>query len=132
MNVKAVEFHSELDCRAVADDEWRLLSPFRAKVFHSDGTEEWLIAHEGFVWDGASVPRIPGAYMLFGGRARRSALLHDWLYRIGRSRDFADAVFLAAMKAEHESLFTRAFMWTGVRMFGWLFYRGKSAASAAK
>jgi hypothetical protein len=124
MTVASLAFHSELDARFIGDNEWRLLSDFKAKVFHREGDEEWLIVPEGFEWDGASVPRVPFAYMLFGGRARRSALLHDFLYSQRRDRDFADAVFLAAMRHE-ENAFTRAFMHAGVRIGGWVAYLNK-------
>jgi hypothetical protein len=74
------------------------------------------------------VPRLPGVFLLFGGHARRSAVLHDWLYcQPGVPRKFADAVFRAAMRAEGESWFTRTLMFTGVRLFGG-FVRGKACA----
>jgi hypothetical protein len=115
-----VEYHSELDVRVVADG-WMLLLPFEAKLFYPSGDEEWLIVPAGFTTDGASVPRIPGAYMLFGGRARKAATLHDYAYERRRNRAWADSVFLAAMEHEENS-FVRGFMYAGVRLGGWSRY----------
>jgi hypothetical protein len=115
-----VEFLSELDARAVKGG-WQLLAPFEAKLFYPSGDEEWLIVPAGFTTDGASVPRIPGAYMLFGGRARKAATLHDYAYSRRRNRSWADAVFLAAMEHEENS-FVRGFMYAGVRLGGWSRY----------
>lgn len=116
-----IEFRSELDARAVGGNAWQLLAPFEAKLFYANGDEEWLVVPTGFVTDGASVPRLPLAYMLFGGRARKAATLHDYLYSRRRDRAFADAVFLAAMEHE-ESSFVRGFMYLGVRLGGWSRY----------
>lgn len=53
---------------------------------------------KGFVFDGDSVPRIPGVHALFKGRALRESALHDWLYFSGEvSRKEADLVFLDSM-----------------------------------
>jgi hypothetical protein len=119
MTVTAVAFHSELDTRVVGDDEWLLLADFKAKLTHDDGTEEWVIAPYGFLTDLASVPRLPVVYLLFGNRARRSAVIHDYLIRSGRSRDFADEVFFVAMgvkQGDDEGEFHRFGMFLGVRL----------------
>jgi hypothetical protein len=115
-----VEFLSELDVRVVHGG-WVLLAPFESKVYYHD-TTEWITVPAGFMTDGASVPRLPMAYMLFGGRARKAATIHDWLYERRRNRAFADAVFLAAMENE-ESAFVRGFMHAGVRLGGWTRYQ---------
>lgn len=115
-----VEFLTELDVRAVPAG-WMLLLPLEAKLFYPNGDEEWLIVPSGFTTDGASVPRLPLAYMLFGGRARKAATLHDYCYERRRNRAWADAVFLAAMEQE-ESAFVRGFMYAGVRLGGWVHY----------
>jgi hypothetical protein len=116
-----VVFLSELDARAVGRDGWQLLAPFEAKVIYPNGDEEWLIVPAGFTTDGASVPRLPLAFLLFGGRARKAATLHDYAYSRQRTRAWADAVFLAAMKNE-ESRFVRGVMYLGVRLGGWTRY----------
>jgi hypothetical protein len=119
--IERVEFLSEFEARAVGRKQWALLTPLQAKVFYANGDEEWVIVPAGFVTDGASVPRLPLAYMLFGGRARKAATLHDYLYSRFRDRSFADAVFFTAMEKE-ESATVRLLMWLGVRVGGWSRY----------
>lgn len=115
-----VEYLTELDVRVVPAG-WMLLLPFEAKLHADDGTQEWLVVPAGFTTDGASVPRLPGAYLLFGGRARKAATLHDYCYERQRDRAQADAIFLAAMEQE-ESAVVRGLMWAGVRLGGWTRY----------
>jgi hypothetical protein len=111
-----VEFTSELDLRATLDGNWLLLSPLSVLI---DGTTYTVPA--GFPTDLASVPRLPGLYTLFGGKARRAAVLHDWLYSQREyPREWCDAVFYSAMTTE-EGWFTRGMMWLGVRVGGWAF-----------
>lgn len=42
-----------------------------------------VVIPEGFETDLASVPRLPIIYTIWGNRAHREAVLHDYLYRIG-------------------------------------------------
>lgn len=117
-----VTFLSPFQVEAVGRNEWKLLQAFTVEV-ENDRIFSIISVPCGFVTDLASVPRLPGAYLLFGGRARRSAALHDALYRRGADRSYADAVFMAAMKAEGEGKFTQLAMTTAVRLFGWWPYR---------
>jgi hypothetical protein len=119
-----VEYLTELDLRVVPAG-WMLLLPFEAKL-HRGNEEEWLVVPAGFVTDGASVPRLPFTYALFGGRARKAATLHDYCYSRRRDRAEADAIFLAAMEQE-ESRFVRGFMYAGVRVGGWTNYLKEKA-----
>jgi hypothetical protein len=83
---------------------------------------------KGFVTDLASVPRLPFAYWLAGGRGNAPAVVHDFLYRVQRhgnlkvSRSTADAVFYEALgAAQHaEPGWAATLMWLGVRSFGWI------------
>jgi hypothetical protein len=124
MTVAAVRFMSELDTRAAGNGEWVLLSDFQAKVFMADGDEEWITVPKGFVTDLASVPRLPLMHWFFGGRARRSAVLHDYLYVERRQRSFADEVFFVSMRNEEGPL-VRFAMYMGVRLGGWTAYVNK-------
>lgn len=74
----------------------------------------------GFKTDYASVPRIVGAYLLFGGKGKRAAVVHDWLYSgaLEVTRELADAVFKEALQATGYSAFTVAAMYAGVRVGG--------------
>jgi hypothetical protein len=125
-----VEFDGEPHLRPTgAADQWILDAPWSVKVWRTKTSDvEVITIPAGFVTDLASVPRLPGAYMLFGGRARRSAIVHDFLYETQAGKDFADDVFHAAMKAEGMNWFTRSAMFTAVHLFGGPIYDGKPAA----
>ena len=74
---------------------------------------------KGFVFDGASVPRI--LWWLFppAGRYMVAALLHDYLLGLDKvSRADADAFFLLVMKKLGVAVWRRFIMWGAVRIFG--------------
>jgi hypothetical protein len=105
-----------------------LVQPF---VFKSD-TAGVITVPAGFVTDYASVPRLPFAYLLFGGVADEAAVIHDFLYSSGTvSRKIADAVFREAMQACDVAGWRRWPMWLGVRMFGGSHYSPSQQAKAA-
>jgi hypothetical protein len=87
-------------------------------AFNSD-TIGPIVVPQGFQTDFASVPRIPLAYLLAGGTADASAVVHDWLYRYGKcTKRQADEVFLEAMAAEGVPWWRARLMYRAVRMFG--------------
>lgn len=92
---------------------WTLLQPLVADV---DGA--LLVVPPDFKTDFASVPRLPLAYLLAGNTAHASAVLHDFLYETQAGKDYADQVFLAAMKAEGVAGWRRTLMYAAVRAFG--------------
>lgn len=124
MKIKSVTFHGEAKTETVGKDEWKLLETFKATALSEDGETFEIAVPAGFITDLASVPRLPGMYMLFGGRARRSAILHDYLYETQAGKDFADEVFYAAMRNE-ENVVTRFFMWAAVFFGGGYTYAKK-------
>jgi hypothetical protein len=104
-------------------------------VYYSAELRREIRVPRGFVCDFASVPRVPGAYMLLGGRAKWESVLHDYLYRqLKLGRRVADNVFLEAMATPRTTLvdgkpttwtqprWVRNSMWLGVRAFGWTSY----------
>jgi len=113
------KFLTELDARCKDDGTWILVCPL---AYQSDIIGR-VVAPAGFQTDFASVPRVPVAYSLFGNRAHRESVLHDYLYRIDAvpsfiSRSQADAVFLEAMTERKKGFFVRYAMWLGVRTGG--------------
>ena len=121
------KFLTELNARLKDDDRiWIIDSRL---VYESDlvGT---VIVPEGFQTDFASVPRVPLFYALFGDRAHRESVIHDYLYRSDSfpslSRSQADNVFLEAMKCRGKGFFVRYAMWTGVRAGGWTAYHKRN------
>jgi len=89
----------------------------------------------GFQTDLDSVPRVPIIFWLWGDRAHREAVLHDYLYRIN-SRPvvtrwmadsyFREAIIVTQMEKDPESWIRTQFvawgMWLGVRIGGWSSY----------
>lgn len=92
-----------------------------------------IVVPEGFVTDGASVPRpLWWLYPPFGGEYDEAAVVHDFLYahaeRFGDgdghvSRAFADAVMLECMEARGFRGSGRRTIYLGVRAGGWLAWR---------
>lgn len=111
-------------------------------VYQLDSALKWkcdkyaITIPQYFFTDLASVPRLPIAYTLWGDRAHREAVLHDYLYRKdclinnletgevcqGCTRKFADDMFLEAMKAQGQPFYIRYPMWAGVRSGGFMAY----------
>jgi phytoene dehydrogenase-like protein len=124
-----VDFHGEPAISPLGySDEWILLTEWTFRVSSDDGELLTLTVPDGFVTDLASVPRLPAAYLLFGNRARRAAILHDWLYTERFPREWADAVFFAAMRHEVNPPAAYA-MWLAVRVGGGSYYREAGTSS---
>lgn len=120
------QFLSELDVKLKENDRcWTLGTPL---VYQSDLLGK-ITVPSGFETDFASVPRVPVFFTLFGDRAHREAVLHDYLYRCDSSpvveRSQADNVFLEAMKERGKGFFVRYAMYWGVRLGGWTAYHKK-------
>lgn len=79
MKIEKVEFTTYLDTRNIQDNIDILLSDFVILVHSIDKTIQITIK-KGFITDFASVPRIPFAYLLFGGIGKWPAVGHDGLY----------------------------------------------------
>ncbi len=109
-------------------DEWELLSDFYVRISSESGDADWNICiPAGTTTDLASVPRVPGAYLLFANKGRRSAILHDYLYGEKWPRESADLVFREALKHE-VSDFTRFAMYAAVRIGGAAYYAEKTTS----
>lgn len=111
-------FLTNLNTDYIQDGLDKLSSPLK---FQSRVLSRVIIVPINFVTDGASVPRVPFVYLLVGGRARRAAAVHDFLYQThgARSRRQADLVFLEGMKVDGIALWARELMYAGVRIGGW-------------
>lgn len=112
--------------RVAGSDDWVLTSEL---AFSSAVLKRLIIVPIGFRTDFASVPRLPLAFLLFGGVADEAAVVHDFLYSTGAcSRKRADDVFAEASKACGVSAWRRGPMWLGVRLFGGRRYRAAPSA----
>lgn len=104
----------------VLDDQWSILrADFVVKYY-----DHTFVIEEGFMTDFASVPRVPVFYALFANRAKKSAVLHDYLYTNRLySRAECDKAFLCAMEAEGLPWVVRQAMYRGVRLGGGSHYK---------
>ena len=118
-------FGGRLVVAQVARGTWQLEETL---IYDSDLLGRALVVPREFVTDFASVPRIPFAYMLAGGRAPGPATVHDWLYQHPDwdDRELADRIFREALAVqqpalgfEAESAAMVATLWAGVRAGGW-------------
>ena len=94
-----------------------LLAPL---VYQSDMLGRTVEVPASFRTDLASVPRVVGAYLLFGGKGARASVLHDYAYSGGLAvtRDLADNLFREALLASGYSAVTAWAMYRGVRWGG--------------
>ena len=110
------KFLTELDAICITDLIWKLNAPL---IYESDILGKIRVP-KGFYTDLASVPRVPIAYLAFGGRAHREAVIHDALYRSDMTpictRKQADDVFLEAMKERGKPWHVRYPMFWAVRL----------------
>jgi hypothetical protein len=114
------QFLTSLTLRDLPGKWWQLASPL---VYYSALLDATITVPVGFVTDTASVPRLPLAYWLFGGRGNSPAVVHDWLYRTALvSRHTADKVFNEALKSEGKWCTTRWPMTAAVMAFGGFVY----------
>lgn len=112
---------------------WKTLAPL---AYHSDVLGATIVVPEKFITDLASVPRLPIAWLVAGGRGSRSAVLHDFAYQFGEwtldngepsktTRRVADDVFRESLAADPISgagPVAQRLMWLAVRLlagFAW-------------
>lgn len=102
---------------------WRLIEDFTFIFKFSNGLEEPIDVVSPFEFDGASVP---WGLSLFFPRTHadymQAAAVHDWLYRHGDNRRFADDVFYQALEDLEIPFLWRWIMYAGVRLggsYGW-------------
>ena len=102
---------------------WRLKEDL---IYYSKLLDATITVPKGFVTDTASVPRLPLAYWLFGGRGNAPAVVHDRLYRWQDvERLTADKVFCEALKANGKWGITRWPMTAAVMALGWVAYKNR-------
>lgn len=86
-----------------------------------------FIIQVGFVTDFLSIPKVLRRLVTKGGRAKRAAVVHDYIYRAnvdGWSRLSADEAFLAIMKEDGVGYVRRYALYWGVRSGGWASWQG--------
>lgn len=112
------QFLTDLAVRLVdeAREIWQLTQPL---AYESDLLGA-IVVPQDFRTDFASVPRLPLAYLVVGGKGKRAAVVHDWLYSGGQrvDRKTADQVFAEALAASGYGGLVRGLMYAGVRLGG--------------
>jgi len=85
---------------------------------------------DSFQTDFASVPRLPFIYTMWGDRAHREAVLHDFVYCYDSNpillRSEADSLFKIAMISRNQPSYIYNPMYAGVRVGGWKAYHKRS------
>lgn len=114
------EFLTELSAKLIKGDKvWKLT---RNLIYQSGSLDYRIVVPKGFETDLASVPHVPFIYLLWGGKAHREGIVHDYLYRKDSvppcTKQQADKVFLEAMETRHKSFFVRWPMYLGVKFGG--------------
>lgn len=120
------KFCNKLQTVMIAEGVWEVAVDL---IYSSDVLDMYIIVPRGFVTDFASVPRLPFAYLIFGGVGHSAAVIHDWLYSPksgkGVTRAEADEVFHEALVVCGISKWRAWMMWMGVRGMGWKFFKAK-------
>ena len=103
---------------------------FYPLVYYSVILGRFITINSGFYTDLASVPRIPFIYNLWGNRAHREAILHDYLYRKDSdpivSYSMANRIFLEAMESRGVKPWIRNPMYWGVCLGGFTSYHRRN------
>lgn len=122
------EFRSELDfhMKTGSDMVYILDAPL---IYYSERLEREIIVPAEFNTDLSSVPRVPIIYWLWGARAHREGVLHDYAFRIDSnpvvSFMIANWLFLEAQQSRGKNLFVRQPMFYGVVIGGHPSYHKK-------
>jgi len=137
MKIQRVVYGTYLDVREKADGVFELTAPLYGNVI-IDGELYECIVPVGFITDFCSVPRVPFAYMLFGGKYNKTGTLHDALYGnwheiklihaaeryyVPITKELADGILYRSLLDEGASKFTAYMMYQGVNVFGSAFYK---------
>jgi len=99
------------------DDLWEL----QADLIYYSLIAGLIVVPSGFRCDFASVPRLPIVYALWGNRAHREGVIHDYLFRYDSKPvvpfSTANKVFLESMAALGKPSYIRYPMYLAVQLF---------------
>jgi hypothetical protein len=98
-------------------------------LYACDLLQRVILVPKGFLTDLASTAHIPVVNLIWGRKAHREAVLHDYLYCLDATPDVeqavADEIFFEAMGCRGKPAWVRYPMFWGVRMGGWMFFKKK-------
>lgn len=96
-------FISNLCLMEIGESNGRSVYSLLKALKYSDKNNRMIMVPKGFQTDLASVPRLPIVYGIWGDRAHREAVLHDYLFRVDSDPvcSFMEAndLFLEAMES---------------------------------
>jgi len=107
--------------RQIADHQWRVSDKM---IYHYQDNDHAI--PEGFVCDLATVPWPVNKLIRPAAEGlARPSILHDYYYRIPSqyTRYYIDNLMLDAMRSLDYGIVRRYVIYTGVRLFGWAFWR---------
>lgn len=112
-----------LELEYIDGRQWRLTAGFG---FDSEVLGHTVTVPVDFVTDFASIPRILWNLYPPTGSYGKAAVIHDFLYRTGatKTRKLADQTFREAMTVLGVNRFTKAILYSGVRLGGGSSYKG--------
>ena len=117
---------SALKIEELCSDDGKVFYHLEVPLIYEDG-HKIITVPAGFETDFASVPRLPIIFSLWGNRAHREAVVHDYLYSLGSipdlSRSECDKIFRDAMILQGNPWWIYQPMYWGVRMWGWKFFK---------
>jgi hypothetical protein len=114
---------NDLEIEYIDKDKWKIAKDFKFRV---NRTNEIIVIREGFVTNLASVPRILRSIYPRSPKLLLASCIHDYLYEQGiYDRKTCDLIFKDLMKIVGVKKKKYKVMELGVRLFGWLFYKGK-------
>ena len=100
---------------------WRVNKAFKYHI-GSEDSEETINIPEGFMTDGASIPK--AFWSIIGhpfAKYAQAAVIHDYMYNQKLFwRKKCDKIFLEAMGVLKVPWWKRQAMYRAVRMFGWI------------
>lgn len=124
-------FKTELTIRRIIGVKncWQTVEPL---VWKSNKDE--IVVPAGFIYDGASVPRVfTNIFPKSGERYDRAACLHDFLYATRMlDRKRCDEIFYEAMKFDKMTKWKAWVIYKSVRLFGNKAYSDHKALDASK
>ncbi|MEQ9406890.1 MAG: DUF1353 domain-containing protein [Fuerstiella sp.] len=120
--------------KSLADGRIQLEQPLYQPIWLSEGVEFRVIVPEGFVSDGASIPRWlwPVLGPPVGNRHLIPAIVHDWLCVRGETyheRVLSDAVFFKLLAEYEVPRWKRTVMYLAVRCYGRFVWRARRASA---
>lgn len=131
-------FKNNLDQKEIGESGGRVVFRTNKHLLYEDDQYRAEVP-EAFFHDQSSVPRVPIIFLLYGDRAHRDGVLHDYNYRKGArvydkiadkwiepTREFADMLFRRSIRSGGYNALIYVGMWAGVRIGGGSSYHAKS------